>query len=121
MPTINRIPKKEKKSTYHSDTDMRKLRQTAYQSSQWRKLRETYIKQNPICEDCLSKGKVTPAVDIHHNNSPFKTGEINWHLLLDYDNLSALCKECHSLRHNKETGYKSPEEIINELDRLLGQ
>lgn len=119
MPYIPTQKKRTKKNTHHSNTPMRELRRKAYNSSQWRKLREVYIKQNPLCCECLRNGKVTPAEDIHHKSSPFKGGEINWHLLLDYDNLEGLCKQCHSLHHNKEHGYITPQEIISQLEDLL--
>lgn len=121
MPTIPTLKKSSKKSTHHNNTDMRKLRQEAYNNSSWRKLRQTYIKNNPLCEDCLKQGKVTPAQDIHHDKSPFKNGEVNQHLLLDYNNLVALCKECHSLRHNKEQGYITPQEILRQLEELMDE
>lgn len=78
------------------------------------------MKQHPICEECLKKGKVTPAEDIHHEKSPFRGGEVNYGLLLDYDNLMSLCKECHAAIHNKQQGHISPEEIIKMLDELFG-
>lgn len=120
MPYLNKPPKKEK-TTYHSDTDMRQLRQSAYNTTAWRQTRETYLKQHPLCEDCLSKGKVTPATSVHHIKSPFKGGEINHHLLLDFDNLMAICHQCHGEHHAKEQGHKTTKEIINELERLMGQ
>ena len=118
MPTINKQPKKPKPE--RKDTDMRALRQKAYQNTAWRKMRDTYLKEHPLCEDCLAKGKVTPASSIHHIRSPFSKGVVNWNLLLSYDNLMSLCHECHGLRHAEEQGYKSPEKIIEELDALLG-
>lgn len=118
MPYIN-TPKKTKKSTYHSNTDMRKLRQDAYNQTSWKKVRKTYLLQHPLCEECLKKGKVTPATSVHHIKSPFKGGETNQFLLLDYNNLESVCHECHSEIHNKEQGYKPVEEIIKELDKLF--
>ena len=120
MPYIN-LKKKTKKETNQRNehTDSRELRRTAYNNSSWRKLRNTYIKEHPICEDCLSNGKITPAEDIHHIESPFKNGEINYHKLLDSNNLVALCKQCHSSRHNKEQGHISVEEVIKQLADLL--
>lgn len=119
MPYINSPKKIKKDNTRNEHTPMRELRRKAYNSTQWRNLRNTYIKQNPLCAECLRKGKVTPAEDIHHIKSPFKTGEINWHLLLDYDNLEGLCKSCHSEHHNKEQGFIPPQEIIKQLDMLM--
>lgn len=120
MPTINLLKKTKKKNNNHSETEMRKLRQKAYQNPAWRKMRNTFIKEHAICADCLNKGKVTASEDVHHIKSPFKDGIINWNLLLDYTNLVALCKSCHADRHNSDKGWKSPEQIIEELDALFG-
>ena len=117
MPQINkpeRKPRPERK-----ETDMRKLRQQAYQNPTWRKLRDTYIHKHPICEECLKQGKVTPATDVHHMISPFQHGEIKYNLLLDYDNLMALCKDCHGKLHAAQQGHISPEEVIRQLDDLF--
>ena len=120
MPTINILKKTKKRDTNHKDTDARLLRKKAYNNTAWRKLRNTFLKEHAICTDCISKGRITPAVDVHHIKSPFKDGEINWNLLLDYTNLVSLCKECHANRHNSENGHKTPEQIIEELDALFG-
>ena len=120
MPTINKIPKKPK-STKHNPTDMRELRQKAYNTTIWRKIRLTYLKEHPICEECLKKGKVTPATSVHHIKSPFKGGEINYTLLQDYSNLEAVCHECHAEIHNKEQGHISPEDVLKQLDDLFNE
>ena len=117
MPTINKPPKKT--SSEKKQTDMRKLRQKAYQLPAWRKMRDTYMKEHPICEECLKVGKVTAAVDIHHKKSPFRNGEVNYGLLLDYDNLMSVCKECHAAIHNKQLGHISPEDVLKQLDALM--
>jgi predicted HNH restriction endonuclease len=77
--------------------------------------------EHPICEECLKKGKVTAAQDVHHKKSPFKDGEINWNLLLDYDNLMSVCKDCHGKIHAAQQGHVSPEEIIAQLDALFDE
>ena len=100
---------------------MRILRATAYNNQNWKKLRETYLKTHPLCEECLKKGKVTPATSVHHKVSPFKNGEINYNLLLDYNNLESVDHECHAAIHNKEQGHISPEEIIRQLDALFDE
>ena len=120
MPVIKKLPKKPK-STEHKETDMRKLRAEAYNNTAWRKMRDTYLKSHPICEECLKKGKVTPATSVHHIKSPFKKGEVNYALLLDYDNLEAICHECHGLLHAKEQGHISPEEVLKQLDALFDE
>lgn len=119
MPWIQKIERKKKTTPKkRNETDMRKLRQQAYQNTRWRKERDTYMSQHPLCEDCLEKGKVTAGTDCHHLVSPFKNGVINWSLLLDWNNLRSLCKECHGLRH-AEAQEKKPEEILRQLDALF--
>lgn len=119
MPTINKLPKRPKQE--RNQTDMRALRASCYNNTAWRKMRDTYLHEHPLCEDCLAKGKVTPATDIHHIKSPFKNGEVNWGLLLNYENLAALCKECHGNRHAAEQGHISPEEVLKQLEDLLDE
>lgn len=117
MPTINKPQKKI--SAKKNNTDMRLLRQKAYRLPAWRKMRDSYMKEHPICEECLKVGRVTAAEDVHHKRSPFRNGEINWGLLLAYDNLESVCKECHARIHNEKLGHVSPESIIKQLDALF--
>lgn len=73
-----------------------------YQSKQWKKLRNDYIGHHPLCERCLEYDKITPAVDVHHIK-PFLRGkdeQERWELLLNQNNLMALCKQCHMYFHN---------------------
>ena len=119
MPTINKQQKKS--SSPKKVTDMKKLRATAYNNIQWRKMRDSYLKLHPLCEECLRKGKITPAEDVHHIRSPFSKGDVNYTLLLDYDNLMSVCKNCHADIHNKQLGHVNPEEIIRQLDALLDE
>lgn len=121
MPTLPTLKKSSKKNTHHNNTDMRKLRQDAYNQTAWRKLREVYLKQNPLCEECIKKNKVTPATSVHHRQSPFSKGQVNQYLFLDYENLESVCHECHSIIHAKEnnSSYKTVEEQITYLETLL--
>lgn len=121
MPTINRLPRKPKTSSEKEKTDMQKLRATAYNNTAWRKLRENYMHNHPLCEECLKEGRVTAAEDIHHKNSPFKGKTINYALLLDEKNLEAVCKPCHQRIHNAKAGFKSPEEVLRQLEELFDE
>lgn len=119
MPTLN-LQKKTKKeiNQRNENTASREMRRKAYNNREWRKLRDTYIKEHPLCEDCLDKGKVVPAEDVHHISSPFSTGEINYGKLLDGNNLKALCKECHAARHNPNQAPKI-QDVLKQLADLL--
>ena len=121
MPTIQLLKNQRKTYSATTKTEMQKLRQKGYQSVAWKKLREVYMHQHPLCEECLKKGKVTPAEDVHHIRSPFTGGDINYSLLLDDKNLEAVCKKCHQLIHNAKEGYTSPEDILRQLDDLFNE
>lgn len=117
MPTINKLPKKSHTKRV-SDDEQRQLRQKAYNMSGWRKLRMKYLKEHPLCEECLKRNKVTPADQVHHKRSPFKKGEINYELFLDPNNLESICAECHGMLHG---GGMKPEDILKELEMLLDE
>lgn len=99
MPTIYK-PKKCKKTTV---VDLkRKERQRIYQDARWQRLRIAYLADHPLCEECETHGIVRAAVDVHHVDSFMDyEGARRIEVALDYDNLRALCKECHQALHNK--------------------
>ncbi len=119
MPTIKKLPPKKREQERNWNTETRLLRRQAYNNTAWRKLRDSYLKLHPLCENCLKEGKVVPAEDVHHKRSPFQKGEINWTLLMEPENLQSLCKECHGKEHAKEQGHVSPEDVIAGLEALL--
>lgn len=120
MPTLN-IPKKTKaERNQRNQTEAREIRMKAYNNPEWRKLRNIYIKEHPLCEECLNQGKVVPSEDIHHIKSPFQNGEVNNNLLLDYNNLMALCKTCHNKKHNPNQAPKI-QDVLRQLADLLDE
>lgn len=99
MPTITRLKDIKKEHTSHKEGQSQKY----YNSLMWKKLRNSYIRKNPLCEVCLSKDIITPAEHIHHR-IPFLTGlteEQRWSLLLDVDNLMSVCRSCHNEIHRQ--------------------
>jgi 5-methylcytosine-specific restriction endonuclease McrA len=122
MPFINKIQvKKTSSATTKSETDARELRRKAYNNTTWRKLREVYFHEHPLCEKCLETGKITAAEDVHHKKSPFKNGEINYNLLLDKNNLMSVCKQCHAEIHNKQNGNITAADVLKQLDDLFNE
>lgn len=99
MPTIYK-PKKCKRPNV---IDLkRKERQKIYQDVRWQRLRVAYLADHPLCEECLANGVTREAVDVHHVVSFMSAeGVERIELALNYDNLRALCKECHQAEHNK--------------------
>lgn len=65
----------------------------------WRPIRDRYIAQHPLCEDCLQYGlrPIGRSEEVHHIK-PLSKGGTN-----AASNLRALCKSCHS-RHTAGEG-----------------
>lgn len=89
-------------------------RQAIYSSKEWKSLRKWKIQYHPLCEDCLDKGIITAATEVHHIKSPFQKGiseEEKIKRAYDADNLVSLCRDCHIRRHHQD------EELMK--DKLL--
>ena len=63
-----------------------------YSSSQWQKVRDRYLKKNPLCEHCKEKGLTEVADEVDHI-IPIK---VAWEKRLSSQNLQSLCKSCHA-------------------------
>lgn len=80
-------------------------------SRDWKDLRMRYLREHPLCERCLREGKAeglpfgraTPAVDIHHKQpvESVKSLPEMRRLCFDWNNLEALCVECHIKTHQE--------------------
>jgi 5-methylcytosine-specific restriction protein A len=79
-----------KNKTYHEKYN------SFYNSAEWKALRNyKWGIANGLCEHCLKKGIVRQAREIHH----IVPIEEDWSKRLDYDNLLALCSDCHNFEH----------------------
>ena len=61
----------------------------------WKRIRDSYAKTHPMCEECFKNGVYSPTEEIHHK-IPLSQGGNH-----DRDNLIALCKSCHARIHAK--------------------
>lgn len=88
-----------------------------YSRAPWRKLRNAYIDENPICVCCEAlTGVIVPAKEIDHI-IPISTGEEPE--ALDWDNLQSLCRSCHSKKTrnpNYITNVLHGREVMKELE-----
>lgn len=102
IPYIRDLRNQTRKKTKHLTTS-----EKIYNRQKWKKLRDAYIAEHPLCERCLEKGKITAAEQVHHVR-PFLSGmsaqEIE-SLAYDHDNLMALCSQCHKEIHQEMGGY----------------
>ena len=81
---------KQKQMNYHSKYN------SFYCSREWQQLRQAkWVASDGLCEMCRAKGIIKEAKEIHHK-IPI---EEDWSKRLDYDNLIALCSDCHNQQH----------------------
>ena len=64
-------------------------------SRQWKKLRECYLSQYPVCQRCIyhenTSAQSLIRISVHH----IKRRNVYKDLAFDEDNLLALCERCH--------------------------
>lgn len=97
---------------------MKPFAEQFYKSKAWQDCRAAYLESvGGLCECCLAQGRYTPAEIVHHKieltpeniNAPKVT--LNW------DNLEAVCRECHAMRHGaRQRRYK-----LDELGRTTAR
>lgn len=73
-----------------------------YNSPAWRKCRQAYMKAHPLCERCLKRGDVVPAKIIHHKTYITPDNINDPDITLSWDNLQALCQDCHNIVHGEK-------------------
>ena len=71
-----------------------------YTTRAWRKARDAVLKDSGgLCQICLSKGLIVPAVHVHHKVHLDGTNVQDPRIALDASNLIALCSDCHAEQH----------------------
>ena len=71
-----------------------------YTSTAWRKCRASVLADHGgLCQICLSKGLIVPAVHVHHKVHLTAENINDPAIALDSRNLMALCEECHAEQH----------------------
>ena len=80
----------------HHDANIERF----YTTVTWRKCRNSFLQdKGGLCELCLSKGLITPAVHVHHKIHITPDNLNDAAITLSHDNLMALCEECHQEQH----------------------
>lgn len=99
---------------------MKDYAKSFYKGNKWQQCRNAYIRSRSyLCEDCMCKGIVKGATEVHHV-IPITQYNINDpNITLNWNNLKSLCHDCHMARHNEilqrrytvdEVGRVSPNE-----------
>jgi 5-methylcytosine-specific restriction endonuclease McrA len=74
-----------------------------YKSKQWQKTRAMiWSRDRGLCQDCLKRGLVTPAAEVHHIIELTPANIDRPEITLNPDNLISLCKDCHAKRHHPD-------------------
>jgi 5-methylcytosine-specific restriction protein A len=76
-----------------------------YSSSRWIKTRKYIIEKEPLCRECLKKGKVKPAQMVDHI-IPISE-DSSYELKFGEDNLRPLCYSCHRIITNIDNSKNS--------------
>ena len=80
----------------HHDAEIERF----YTTRAWRKCRASFLKEKGgLCELCLKKGLIEPAVHVHHKVALTPENLNDPSIALDHSNLMALCEECHQEQH----------------------
>ena len=61
----------------------------------WKRIRDKYVSQHPLCERCLKEGRLTPVEEVHHILPVSQGGRHT------QDNLMSLCRSCHNKIHRE--------------------
>jgi 5-methylcytosine-specific restriction protein A len=75
--------------------EARSERSKFYASAAWRKLRKSFLDENPLCERCLLEGKLTPSRIAHHRVERLDDPDLAY----DPANLEAVCDAHHTQHH----------------------
>lgn len=64
----------------------------------WKRIRDKYASEHPLCEQCLKEGRYVKTEEIHHK-LPLSQGGTH-----ERSNLIALCRSCHAKIHAENGG-----------------
>ena len=87
-----------------------------YSSNEWKACRAAYKKSvGGLCERCLKKGLIVAGEIVHHKNYINPDNVNDPEVLMNFDNLELLCRDCHAQEHlGRNKRYK-----LDELGRVL--
>lgn len=85
------------KQAWKEEAAKNRHRTRFYDSTNWRKVRDTYRLAYPLCALCESRGVFTQMKFVDHI-TPIREGggAFNW------DNLQSLCERCHNEKRGEE-------------------
>ena len=87
-----------------------------YHTAAWQRARaDAWARDHGLCQECLKRGRVTPAEIVHHIIELTPENINDPSITLNPDNLRAVCRECHAIEHGaRPRRYK-----VDELGRII--
>ena len=71
-----------------------------YHTSEWERVRqEAWARDHGMCQECYTRGRVTPAELVHHITEITPANINDPDVTYNLDNLECVCRECHSRLH----------------------
>ena len=89
-------------------------------SARWKKLRDDWLREHPLCEECKRKGIVEPARCVHHV-TPVESGRTAKRceaLAYSCSTLQSLCDKAHAEIHKAERSHSKEAHHDRERERL---
>ena len=81
---------------------MREFAESFYSSKAWKETRKAYAASvGGLCEECKAKGIIKPAEVVHHKRHVTPQTIDDPSVTLDWNNLQALCRDCHAEKHKR--------------------
>ena len=97
-PGCNQLIRGQAHCEAHAKRARAKTTDRFYLSTAWRKLRERYLQENPLCADCEAIGRAEPAYICDHvvERADDPSLELEW------SNLRGLCLSHHNSKTARE-------------------
>ena len=95
-PTHTREQSAVRHKRYDNNRDEKYAR--FYSSARWQKVRNIYIRNNPLCESCRKQERITAATLVDH----IIPVQADYSQRLAMDNLQSLCRSCHAKKTNRD-------------------
>lgn len=81
---------------------MKEWAKSFYLSDSWRTCRESFLMhKSHLCERCSTPDNPVVACIVHHKTYLTSENINNPNIALSWDNLEALCQDCHNKEHHK--------------------
>lgn len=89
-----------------------------YNSDAWRSCRDSFLKSKGyLCERCSTPDNPVTAKIAHHKTYLTRQNVNDPHIALSWDNLEALCQDCHNKEHHRND--KKKRYAFDEAGNLL--